>query len=485
MLFFRKREGVQSIAFNAGFLIFSRSSEKAIRFVYVIILARYLGPELLGLYNYGLACYLIFLPLSFWGIGILLSINLGKIKENEKSIIATTLVLRLLTSVIAAAICIFTGWIGNEAPFTFKVVTVFSIALVGRSIAVWTRECFTAKERSQYSAGLEISFRFLEFTLGTTFLLSGGGLLGLCVIHGMCWFLEALTGLRLVWKQFGISLKQSSRKMFYQLAYEAVPVAINAFFFEAQFQIGLILLKGLASDKQSLGYYSIAFQLVANTVLLPMAFGKAAMPVLSRANDRGAKETIIFLQMMLKLCALFSTLLVCGVVVFNTPVIRVLFGVEYLDASQPLILCAIAMMFYYALTFANSVLNAGKKYSLAALSIGAALIVNVLLTVIFSDHLQNAPAVGLIGGASVALIGQLVIIHQKIGKVDWYQSFFKPYVIAVGSVLLTWQLRHLGIVGFLCGFVLVCVGFTVSNVFTAVELGYVAKFLPVNKTAGQ
>lgn len=480
----QQRIGVRSIAYNAGFLVFSRIAEKAIRFVYVIILARYLGPELLGLYNYGLANYLILLPLAFWGIGILLSIRLSSIQENEDQIITTALALRLLTSVIATAICFFIGWIGKNDLITFQVVAVFSVALFARSIAIWSRDCFTAKENSQYSAGLEITFRLLEFISGTAFLISGSGLLGLCFIHAACWFLEGLAGLFLVWKHYGVSLKGFSKKLFFQLAGEALPVTINVFFFTSLLQIGFIVLKEIAEDKQALGYYSIAFQLVVNTVLIPVAFGKAAMPVLSRANNRGLNETVVFLQMMLKICVIFSTVLVGIIIVFNVPLIRLLFGENYLNSSQPLVLCAMAMMPYYALTFSNNVLNASKKYVWAALSLGVALVFNILLTVMFSGNLQNAPAVGLIGGTWVALTLQLIIIHREIGKIDWFQSFFKPYVIAAGAILLTWQLRHLGVWGFLCGFSFMCVGFTIGNIFTAVELRYVAKFLPVNKTVG-
>ena len=59
--------GVQSLFQNAGFLAFSKALEKAIRISYLILLARWLGPKMFGLLEYGLAWYLIFLPLAFWG----------------------------------------------------------------------------------------------------------------------------------------------------------------------------------------------------------------------------------------------------------------------------------------------------------------------------------------------------------------------------------------------------------------------------------
>ena len=108
------KTGVRSLSFNAGFLVFSRILEKAIRFIYILILARWLGPEMLGLYNYGLAWYLIFLPLACWGLGELLSIHLGRKPENTEDIVGATLLARLFITIVFALIYFTIGYISND-----------------------------------------------------------------------------------------------------------------------------------------------------------------------------------------------------------------------------------------------------------------------------------------------------------------------------------------------------------------------------------
>jgi len=473
-----KRDGIRSIVYNAGFLVFSRLFEKAIRFLYVIILARYLGPELLGIYNFGLASYLIFLPVAVWGMGILLSVHIGKKPENADSIIATTFVLRTVTTLFALMLCFGIGWFSHNDLLTSKIVFIFTFSIIGRSFAVWSRSCFVASEQSHYSAVLEIGFRLVEFICGIVYLLMDGGIIGLCIIHSGCWLIEGVTGLFLVRSRFNIQKFSLSKQRVYTFARDAFPIAINMFFFTALLQSGFVVLKSISTDKLALGYYTIGFQLVVNTGLIPTAFGKAAMPVLSRASERGTDETIVFLEMMLKICALFSAILAITLICFNSLIINLVFGPEYLKASGPLFLSALAMMSYYALTFTNNILNAGGRYIPAALSMGAALIVSLVSTVLVSSMQQNAPAIGLMAGASVALVLQLFIIQNKIGKVAWWQSFFKPYIIAIIAVAVTWGLKDFGIYGFIAGSSVMCSGFMFSKMFTANEMGYVIKLLP-------
>ena len=48
-----KFSGIKSIAVNAGYLTAARVLPQVLRIFYVIVLARYLGPEIYGLLAYG------------------------------------------------------------------------------------------------------------------------------------------------------------------------------------------------------------------------------------------------------------------------------------------------------------------------------------------------------------------------------------------------------------------------------------------------
>ena len=55
---------VSSIIRNASAILSARVFNRILKAAYIVVLARYLGPELYGLFTYGQAWYLAFLPFT-------------------------------------------------------------------------------------------------------------------------------------------------------------------------------------------------------------------------------------------------------------------------------------------------------------------------------------------------------------------------------------------------------------------------------------
>ena len=473
------KTGVRSLSFNAGFLVFSRVLEKAILFIYILILARLLGPEMIGLYNYGLAWYLIFLPLACWALGQLLGMYLGRKPSNTEDIVGATLLIRIFATVLAALFCFIIGFLTNDDPLSRIVVSVFVIALVGRSLAMWGRACFVAVELSHYSAGLEVGFRLLEVFCGLIYFFFGGGIIGLCAIHSACFVVEGLIAIVLVRKRLSFRKIFVPSSFLRPYAVEAFPIVLNIFFLLALFQSGFVVLKHVSMDMRTLGLYTVASLLISNTAFISEALGNAALPILSRAHARGTGETIIFLEAMLKICTLCSAVLIIFVIIFDTIIIQILYGEKYLMASGVLVICAIAMLSCYALPIVNSVLYAGFEYVLAAVNIGVALIANIIVTILLVPSMaEKAPAFGLLTGASIALILHLILIHRRIGKISWWRSVIKPNASVILAITVTWNLKQFGVWGLGVGLVILGACFAGWKMITPQEVDYFVKLVP-------
>jgi O-antigen/teichoic acid export membrane protein len=124
----------------------SRWVNTAVRFVYVIALTHYLGPELYGLLNYGMSWYLAFLPFTILGMGAILGTEIGRDRGGGARIASLTLTLRIFSSGIAAVACGILGWLCESKPEARILLGVFSVGLGGRSLAVWVGSIFNAYE---------------------------------------------------------------------------------------------------------------------------------------------------------------------------------------------------------------------------------------------------------------------------------------------------------------------------------------------------
>ncbi|MCK5360124.1 MAG: oligosaccharide flippase family protein, partial [Gammaproteobacteria bacterium] len=82
--------GIRSILANTAYLSFARSLTGIVRIVYAVLLARYLGAEAYGFFNYGLSWYLIFIPLAALGLDSVLIREIGRDRGNASTWLTET-----------------------------------------------------------------------------------------------------------------------------------------------------------------------------------------------------------------------------------------------------------------------------------------------------------------------------------------------------------------------------------------------------------
>lgn len=446
------KKGIFSIANNATFLIGSRFLEKAIRFFYLIVLARYLGPEDLGLYNYGISWYLLFISLSMWGIGGFLSVEMGKKAKGPSEIISTSLFLRVCTTVLGFCACLFLAWITNENQKTLIIVVVVSSALIGRSFATYGRNLFVADEKSHVSAVSEIFFRITEFAIGGVWLLLGGNLLGICLIHSGIWLCEAISLFLFSRMKFDYHIYIPPFDKVRELFIQCLPFALYVTLWAAFLQIGMVLLKNISSDSSHLGYYTIGFQIVLNLVLLPQAFGSAALPVLSRVAYRGTAENKIYLESVVKLCCLFGSLLLIAVMFYRRSFIHILFGDAFIPAEGTLLVFSACMMFLFAVPCLDKIiLSSNRKVWIIFINLFA-LGLNIILTIALYPRLSfNGPAMAMAISSIALLASYLMLIHKTIFRLNWWSMVIKPYTYAFLAIIVSLLLLDYGWSGFLAG----------------------------------
>jgi O-antigen/teichoic acid export membrane protein len=105
-----RRADYRSIGRNAGHLLAARLLARGLRIVYLLALARLLGPELFALLSYAQFWQLLFFTLVIFGTGRLLSRDIGRDPAGVSALLATTLTLRLLLGLVIAPVVALAGW---------------------------------------------------------------------------------------------------------------------------------------------------------------------------------------------------------------------------------------------------------------------------------------------------------------------------------------------------------------------------------------
>lgn len=431
--------GIRSIASNSLQLMAKNIVVYLVRFLYVAIVARFLGPELYGLLVYGQTWYLVFLPFAFMGLQLAISRLIGRDNSRAREISTQTLSLRILASVLTALVCAGSGWLLVDSREVALLITVFSIALVFRSLAQWANEIFNAFESSWRTLRQESLFRSVEVVLGILVLVSGGGIYLLAFVHSMVWLLQALRGIYLVHREYtGIHIDLSLGRL-KPVLLMAIPFLAGAFLTNWELQGAIILFHNHAGEGQASGSFALAIQIMIILSVLFASITIAALPVLSRSAQRKDHKDLLFVDTLMRAgflgCAMVG---IAGMALGPSLVIRI-FGEQYLLAARligPALWCLLP--FSLASTLTAFTIARGYYYLSPACHLAGAVVLTVSLPILVAEW-------GATGGIIAAGLGLgtsaicLIMIAVTRNWLDALKALVYP-ALCVAALLATYNL---------------------------------------------
>lgn len=437
--------GISSIAKNTLYLLGGRWLTTAIQGAYAIVLARMLGPELYGLYNYGLSWYMAFILFATLGLAAVLSREVGRDFEGRSKVVDRTMLIRLFTSIFVAAASGSIGFFTESDPRVKNLLLLFSVALVGRSLALWTKEVFNAYESNAYYLFQQALFRPLEVIAGIAVLIAGGNITAVATVHALSWWLQAIGGFLFIAKRITpIKIRwpwRSQRNIFSQ---GIIICLIQFMIFWPPFGV-VILYRFLGGADFDLGQLALILGMFWIAFRIPESSGVAALPILSRAAARGDDRDRLFAETMLRINMIFGAaagLLGMGL---GLRLVTVVFGSNY-ELAGRLMGYAFLLLIPYGCGYSLYSVYLAQKRDLKVLvhaTIGAAAF--TLSMFIFAPRLHVPGALISLAAGMTIWTGSMIIDMAKRGQLDISFSVGKPGLSAFLALAAFFGLSFLDI----------------------------------------
>jgi O-antigen/teichoic acid export membrane protein len=320
---------LKSILKNASYLVGARGMNMVLRGIYAITLARLLGPEQYGLYFYALSWYIVLLPLTSLGLWAVISRDVGRSESLGFQTVSQTLALRGILSFIMAVICGVSGWIIHDDEITRQLLIIFSIAMVGRSLATWVEHIFNAYSESKYVLRIETIFRPIEVFACITILAIGGGLVELAITHGFVWWLQGLYGMSLLRSRVYNFKPDWGANGLRRLLRKGFLLGLSSFLLAWFLQGPLLLAKHSNFSLVELGQLALLLQIFSILSQVPQMFRMAALPILSQPRNQVLNEDKQLLDLGLKISWLIGSI-VSVVAWYTGPLLaELLFGNKF------------------------------------------------------------------------------------------------------------------------------------------------------------
>ncbi|MFK0731113.1 MAG: flippase [Gloeotrichia echinulata GP01] len=417
----KSRSGLRAIAANTGWLFADRIVRMGVGLIVGVWVARYLGVEQYGTFNYATAFVALFQPVATLGLDSIVIHSIVGEPEKRGQILGTAFRLKLLGGVAWFLLALGSIFVfRHDDNLTISLVAILASVGIFQSfdtIDLW----FQSQVQSKYTV-LAKNTAFVIATLLKVLLINMQAPLIAFAWVTLAEVCFGAIGLAISYKVNGYSVRlwRWSFPLAKTLLKESWPLILSGLSVVIYMKIDLIML-GQMIGNSSVGIYSAAARISEIWYFIPMGIVSSVAPTIYAAKK--SSETLYYkrIKQLLRLMVLLSSAVAIPMSFLSGTVIATLFGNGYAEAGPILAIHVWSSLFVFmgVATSPWFIAEGLTTFSLRRTLIGA--ITNVVLNIFL------IPPYAGVGAAIATVISQAFasffsnVSHSKTRKIFFIQ----------------------------------------------------------------
>lgn len=301
-----------------------------------IWLAKYLGPERLGLLSYSQSVVALFIPFATLGIHAILSKELIKKITSPEELIANAIAIIIAGEILAYFLLKIFLVISNVKNPELNIIEVIGLTIFGQ-IAIVFEVYFQSELKSKNIATTSLISLTISSIIKIILILFKAPLIlfafsyvidGLVILLCYSFFLKRNNDIKL--GKMRISFKNIKN-----LLKESWPLLLGSLLTSIYWKIDQVMLKMFLGDYE-VGQYSVAARLSEALYFLPVAIVLALNPAIVNAKEHNSSEYKKRMRNLYSLMIYISVPMSVITYLASDLIIMVLFGKEYYASSKVL-----------------------------------------------------------------------------------------------------------------------------------------------------
>ena len=413
------RDFVSTVARNSAFVIGVQVVMKALAFLFNIYIVRRLGDEHFGRYAAVMAFIAIFAIFSDLGMAPYMLREIARDRKSIYWLLPNVIVMRILLSGVVVVVATLSALtLGKEQDMVLGVFIaacgLFLYAFQGPLDSI-----LMAWERLDYSAIFSLVSQLVFWGLGTLFLISGWGFVGLLIASLTGVACKALLQGLIVFRRIEFRNLRLSTHRWGELAKAGLPFGISGLSFSLQGRFDSVLLSMTLSDA-AVGWYNVPLQLTQMLMLLAQSVCTSLLPSLTRAHSLDPKSIYGIVHRALKYLLILSLPIAVGGTILADKLIITLYSDEFVNSIllMRILIWTLPLMFLAELMGALIIVlrqeRAGAKVNVlnAAISVGLDLLL-VTTAGVSGAALARVSARGIRTGQYWRLLGSELLVGKR------------------------------------------------------------------------
>ena len=375
-----------------------------------IYVARYLGPEQFGILSYALAIVTIFMAISRLGMESILVRDISKNPLQRQAYMSTAFGVMWIAAIVVL-ILLSTLIYFLEADFNTQLYTwIIASGILFQTFMVIDYN-FQAQVQAKFSSiaksvalGLSAIVKiYLVWLQADLFIFA----IAYAVDH--LFVAVILLVMHLHKKQINF-FKGFDKRLVKPLLTSAWPMILAALAGMLYMRIDQVMIKNIL-DAHQLGLYSAATKIYEGWIIIPVVLSLSLLPAIvslkSKSNARYESGLSKLIALLFWVCFLFAVF----ITIFDELIIKLTFGIEFMDSSHVLVILVWAAMFNAIGSVSARYLTVEGMEKKIAFRTFIGLIINIILNLIL------IPRYG-IEGAAYATFITIVAVNYLINYLD-------------------------------------------------------------------
>jgi len=434
----------RNLAKNTVFYSVALAGQKALAFVYFIVLARSINVEDQGRFSFALSFASIFAMFLDLGLTSVLIRETAKSREDSEKQLASIIGFKLLASVVIYGIIFVTINVMGYPALTKELVYVSGLVMLLDSLSLSVYGAIRGHQNLFFESVGVILNQLAVMALGITALLLKMDLrivMAAYLIGSLFNFIWSVFNLR---RKFQVKTRINFNwQLIGGLLAMSAPFALAGIFNRIFSSIDVVLLSKLSGDF-AVGIYSVAFKIAFALQFVALAFSASLYPAFSHYFAHSQEKLVRLFEKSMYWLIFLSLPLAGGVMAIADQVVGQVFGSEYYASVLPLQILMASMIFVFLCFPVGALLNACNRQSRHTFNLG--------LTAAFSflANLILIPLFGYNGSAAANLLSYLLLFTLGIivaGQVINYDrkflwlAFIKSFLTTLAMMAAVWWLK--------------------------------------------
>lgn len=431
---------IKTLCSHHGFLKYLKNTswlftEKILRIVSSLFVgvwvARYLGPERFGLFNYSQSFVGLFAAIATFGLDGIVIRELVKDESKKDILLGTAFVLKLIGAFLVISLVTLFTLFNSSDDNTNLLIFVISSALIFQSLTV-IDFYFQSKVRSKYVVFTNIIGLIISSLIKVVLILNKAPLI----------FFAFVIVIDSVFLSIGLSFFYHKKKMSFrnwgfrkEIAFKLLknswPIVLSGIAVSFYMRIDQVMIREMVGNEQ-LGQYAAAVRLSEMWYFIPTIIVASLFPAIINAKKQSSELYDIRIQRLYSFLIIMSVVFALPMTLFSNKIVVLLYGKMYSNAGEVLMVHIWAGLFVSLGVAGGQWLLTENLQIFSSINTAIGAIINILLNFILLK------TIGIKGAAWATLIAYFFAAYLSL---SFYKKTRKGFYNMSKSLFVPWRIK--------------------------------------------